>query len=206
VADLGLSLALHAVVLGLVALSLPGESASRVPLVYRVDLVPAPRPAPPRPVPQPERPAEPPKETQARPRMREQARPLPRADQPTPQARREPAIEPRPADPAPAAPALGPVQLEGEVRVADPYLRQIVTRIHRGWRNARSAGAARCVVYFRIVADGRVEGIRIESGSGSAAFDRAALGAVKRVGRFQPLPPTVRDRALGVHFEFRQEG
>ncbi|MAE71748.1 MAG: hypothetical protein CME06_14925 [Gemmatimonadetes bacterium] len=210
--DLVLSIALHALVIGLVVLRTSPGPTPQLPRVYRVDLV-RPERIPPAPAPRqrPKEAIQPPKETQARPRHRPEARPLPRQDEPKREERVEEkrevqTVEPVPRNTSTAAQVAGPVRLEGDMRVADPYLQQIVARINRGWQTTRGSGQARCVIYFRIVRSGKVEGVRIEKASGSVVFDRAALSAVKRVGRFLPLPPSVRDRYLGVHFEFVREG
>ncbi len=210
ISDLALSVALHALVIGLVALRVSPRPAPPMPAVYRVDLVRPeriqPAPAPPQ---RPKKEIRPPKRTQARPRHQPEAHPLPRQDEPKQEPQVEERSEPKSVEPAPrnaAAPVTGPVRLDGDVRIADPYLQQIVARVNRVWRSTRGSGEARCVVYFRIVRNGRVEGARIEKASGSVTFDRAALSAVKRVGRFLPLPPSIRDRYLGVHFEFVREG
>ncbi len=183
-----------------------------------------PRPVtPPQPKPRPK-----PKETQAPPRHRPQAKPLPRSEpepaveppKPTPKPPEEP-VEKRPEPtPAPAvastpevqAPAAAtaksaaatPVRIEGDVRISDAYLQQIVARINRQWETVPRAGKQRAVVYFTILRNGSVSGLKLEQPAASRAFNRAAQNAVRRVGRFQPLPPSVRDPWLGVHFEFQQ--
>lgn len=214
--DVAFSFALHGAVIGAALLALPQQPNLLMPLIYRVDLVqPAEKaqPRPPAPPPPQRRPAAPEK-TQAPPRHKPEAKPLPRAEpEKKPEARsqtqpneqvRTPPQKVQEASP-PQTAATGPVRLEGDVRISDPYLQQIVTRIHRQWRDIGGSGARRCVVYFSILRSGQIESPRLETPSGSPAFDRAALSAVRRVGRFQPLPPSVRDRQLGVHFEFAQE-
>lgn len=46
-------------------------------------------------------------------------------------------------------------------------------------------------VSFVVEADGRIDQIRIVKGSGQPALDRAALDALRRLGRFKPIPLSI---------------
>ncbi len=70
---------------------------------------------------------------------------------------------------------------------------KIQARVHRRLvypRGARGTGSAR--VSLTIDRAGRLVGLRLTRSSGVAAFDRAALNAVRRAGRFPKAPPELR--------------
>ncbi len=68
---------------------------------------------------------------------------------------------------------------------------------------ARRAGVeGEVTVSFTVKPDGSTEKIKLESSSGSAALDRAALETVLRASPF-PLPPDGKARSLTVALEFR---
>jgi protein TonB len=43
-------------------------------------------------------------------------------------------------------------------------------------------------VAFVVQRNGSISGVRVAGSSGSAALDKAATDAVKRLGRFKPIP------------------
>ncbi len=120
------------------------------------------------------------------------------------------------AAPAPTGPALpaarvGSAGLSGAVAVDARdfeftyYLMLIRNKVAQNW--APPAGIAggrqvRAVVYFRVARNGNVSGIRLESGSGTEFFDRAALRAVTLSDPLPPLPLGFPGSDLGIHFGF----
>lgn len=107
-----------------------------------------------------------------------------------------------------AAPQGGPLRIEGDAHITDAFRQHIVSRIGRHWSEPSnpSGKERRAVIFFRIARDGHLLETQLESPSGSAAFDRAALNAIRRSNPFWRLPPRVSGAHLGIHFEFIQEG
>ena len=87
------------------------------------------------------------------------------------------------------------------------FLSAIERRVSDNWFSAVSEGAAglTCVVYFRLSRDGSASDVRVETSSGNAYFDRAAIRAVKSAAPFPPLPKAFTDSFLGIHFTFIQK-
>lgn len=83
------------------------------------------------------------------------------------------------------------------------YLDQMVGRIRSQWQRPVIGGEVSAVISFRIYADGRVSGARIETSSGYGAFDLAALQAVKSASPLPPLPKSYRKSSLGVNLIVR---
>ena len=66
-------------------------------------------------------------------------------------------------------------------------------------------GTAGAVV-FSILPDGSFSGLSVESSSGNAAFDNAALAAVRdAAASFQPLPSDFHGKFLKIHLELKSE-
>jgi protein TonB len=91
----------------------------------------------------------------------------------------------------PAHPAAMPeldvsVELERQYKAA---LREAIARERRYPRLSRRLGQEGVVeVQFEVLRDGRIQGVAVAEGSGYAPLDRAAVAAVERVGRFEPIP------------------
>ncbi|MCL1971815.1 MAG: energy transducer TonB [Endomicrobia bacterium] len=83
------------------------------------------------------------------------------------------------------------------------YTNTIVRSIGRRWQWSESYGRLRAVVYFKILRDGSIEGLRIKDSSGDDGFDQNALRAVQRASPFAPLPEGYSGDTLGVYFEFK---
>jgi TonB family protein len=81
------------------------------------------------------------------------------------------------------------------------YLQQIQSRITGNW-NRTSAATGRVQVYFRIKRDGSIDGLRVESPSGSGSLDQSALLAVRRTDPMARLPEGFEGSSLGVRFWF----
>src|SRR6185503_15897361 len=191
-----------------------------------VQLVPAPargveRPAPPRPQPEPTAAAEPPPEPQP------SAAPEPTvAPKPEPPQAEKPN---RTADPAPTAAATpppagasGPPGPQGAPNgradspftatvggVDNPtftygyYLDRMLLLIRAKWTRPALGSGVEATLHFRILPDGTVEAIELQSSSGYNSFDLAALRAVQSAAPLPPLPRSYREGDLGVTLIFR---
>lgn len=84
------------------------------------------------------------------------------------------------------------------------YLQQVQGAITNNWN--RMGGQGRVQIYFRIRRDGHIEGARIESPSGNASLDSAALLAVRRSDPLPRLPEGFDGGTLGVRFWFSYLG
>lgn len=79
--------------------------------------------------------------------------------------------------------------------------------IHDAWTPPPKAasGVRPAVVVFAISRDGTLHSPRLETSSGSAAYDESCLEAVRRVGRVTGLSPEfVREYGAACPFEFKQ--
>jgi len=86
------------------------------------------------------------------------------------------------------------------------YLEAIEGRVSRNWFGSAVSGSNRlsCVVYFRLLRDGRIEELKVEKSSGNRYFDESALRAIKSSVPFPPLPRAFSGSYLGIHFAFVQ--
>ena len=124
---------------------------------------------------------------------------------PEPQPTPEPASEPKPADVEKPEPALDAEQLaaltrneldslvDAEISVADtngPSLRDVVaatirTSVINRWTRPPSArNGMVSILSIQLVPTGEVVGVSVLQSSGNTTFDRSALTAVERTGRF----------------------
>jgi TolA protein len=87
------------------------------------------------------------------------------------------------------------------------FLSAIERKVSENWYSAASDGKTglSSVVYFRLLRNGSVEDVRVETSSGNGYFDRAAVRAVKSAAPFPPLPRGFQDEFLGIHFTFVQK-
>jgi protein TonB len=158
---------------------------------------PAPKPKPKPPEPKPEEPKPEPKPAEAKP---------------------PPETKPAPANPAPR-PATGAqpkpnatqrgsglnIRIDGDLFPFPGYLEGIAEQIGRYFRWTGDSGL-KAEIYFEIMRDGSVQGIRILSGSGNAAFNFEAMGAIEQAGNrraFGPLPDGYTEDRLPVSFYFQ---
>ncbi len=118
-----------------------------------------------------------------------------------------PAPEEKPIDVGVAADQGTGIAVDAPVFPFSYYLAAIERKVSANWFSAVSEGASgiTCVVYFRLRRDGSVDDAKIETSSGNAYFDRAALRAVKSSSPFPPLPRAFPDQYLGIHFTFVQK-
>jgi TonB family protein len=84
------------------------------------------------------------------------------------------------------------------------YLLQVRNKISANWIPVGGAQGKtyRVVLHFRILRNGRVEGVVVEEPSGRSEFDRSAMSALVSASPFPPLPADFGDDVLGIHFGF----
>jgi TonB family protein len=133
---------------------------------------------------------------------------------PRPNRKPEPEREAPPAPPAPALPyaSVGSSGLRGSVSLDTNfeftyYLTLVRNRIAQSWSppaGLTSGGKpVEAVVYFRIVRDGGIGSLRLETTSGYEFFDRSAVRAIQLSDPLPPLPLGYSGGDLGVHFGFQ---
>jgi TonB family protein len=155
-------------------------------------VVQTPPPEPPRPQPEP-RPQPPPPRTQAPP-------PPPQQRPPDPQPARGP-------DPVPAAVGGENLRIEQDGREFQypEYLENIMRVLTRYFRPPAGQTNLEAEVVFYINRDGSAGGIRIQTSSGSFAFNAQAMQAVEQAGRaraFGPLPADWQRDRLYIAYTF----
>jgi outer membrane biosynthesis protein TonB len=216
---LGISVLLHASIIGAAFLVRPGPPKA-MPPVYRVNLIAAPAGERAIGVVTPQ-PAPPPTPTTA-PRPRAETNPR---DMPAPTKTKPAARKPAPATPTPAtknppkdAPLTkaggGPtggtgtdvanIRTEGVEFTDQAYLNNIVRQIAVRFK-PRNPGALRAEVFFIVRRDGSVGEFRFLTKSNVYAFDLEAQGAVEAAGSakaFGTLPPSYVNDFLPVIFSF----
>jgi TonB family protein len=86
------------------------------------------------------------------------------------------------------------------------YIDAIKNKISASWYSSLVTPGLRgkfvAVVYFKILRNGGIEDVVLESKSGIDTLDLSALRAVNNAAPFPPLPQAFPYRNLGVHFEF----
>jgi len=103
-----------------------------------------------------------------------------------------PEIQPS-ARPAVADAMISPSSKEGEQnRIRERYIQKlqkiITTHKYYPKRARRRHIEGRVEVGFVVLADGEIDDIRLADSSGEGVLDKAALDALRRAGRFDPLP------------------
>lgn len=115
---------------------------------------------------------------------------------------------------APASPSVGasrpvftasPEVGGSDGAVPEWFVAQIRSRVRENWIPERRTGGLSAVVSFRLLRNGRAEGIVLERSSGNILFDRAALDAVRRTTRFPPFPEQIHEDVLDIAIEFSTE-
>lgn len=90
------------------------------------------------------------------------------------------------------------------------YLVIIQNKISSNWTPPYKAGRPgekrKTVIAFRILRNGQIQDVRLESSSGATYLDQSALRAISRSSPLPPLPQRFLDEFLGVHFNFELEG
>ena len=87
------------------------------------------------------------------------------------------------------------------------YLNVILTRISDNWINpyAGEAKTLNATVMFVIERDGTVRDVKIEKKSGDATYDASCERALLVLDRLPPLPPEFSGPRLKLHLEFEQK-
>jgi outer membrane biosynthesis protein TonB len=219
--SVGLHLAILVPVVAFTRAPRPTEFETiRITLVSMPAPVEATRPAPPEPspepAPEPEQPAPEPPAEQPRPEpVPEQPRPTPPPPRPAEPPRTERPTPPRPTPPPATTPATPPaanptpgadglnIQTEGRDFPFPEYLNNVIVQVHRYFRWT-DGGTPRATIYFEIMSDGSVRGLRVVRPSGNVRFDFAVQGAVETAGNrgaFGPLPDAFAGGSLPVQLE-----
>lgn len=104
--------------------------------------------------------------------------------------------EPEPVQTAMAATELRPAPDHGLIAsLEDAYraaLRQAIeANKFYPKRASRLRREGSVIVDFTVDRDGRIHDVRVHRSSGTQMLDQAAVEAVKRLGRFQPIPPEI---------------
>jgi colicin import membrane protein len=88
-----------------------------------------------------------------------------------------------------------------------PYwFSQAFYKINSNWQNPVDAdGALVCVVYFQVLASGRVIETKVDKSSGIPAFDDACVLAIERSSPFPPFPRDFTDEILGITIPFKYQ-
>jgi TonB family protein len=77
------------------------------------------------------------------------------------------------------------------------YLADVKGKLNALWLRPATilANEESCELAFRILPDGEIREMSISTASGNQAFDDSVLTALKRVGRFEPLPESIGTKA-----------
>jgi protein TonB len=122
--------------------------------------------------------------------------------------RQEPAAAP--PSPSSAGPTPGPLPETVAPVGYFPhawYLAVLKEKIYARWSPPseffQSSRPPAALVAFRIDRAGRLGGVTLKEGSGSARFDQSALAAVRGLGQVPPLPEQYREETLDVVIRFQ---
>lgn len=108
-----------------------------------------------------------------------------------------------------ASPGAGEAPAEASVSADMPnfpypwYVSQVRAALWNQWSSRMPAGPGEAMAVFTILPGGQAVDLRIESSSGDAAYDYAALSAVQEAGPFPPLPRGFPEPFLKIHVRFR---
>ena len=85
------------------------------------------------------------------------------------------------------------------------YITQVRQMLWTAWRKRMPAASGEGVVVFSIVRNGAFVDLRMESSSGDAAFDEAAMEAVQAAAPFPALPSGFGEPFLKIHLSLKSE-
>ena len=156
-----------------------------------------------------------------KPKAKPKPRPKPKPEpQPAPEPAPEPAPKPKPAEVEKPEPALDAEQLAALTRTeldslvdaeiaasgaGEPSLRDLVAAtiqasvINRWTRPPSARNGMVSILSIQLVPTGEVVGVSVLQSSGNTAFDRSAMTAVERTGRF-PEVAKLDDRTFEANF------
>ena len=156
-----------------------------------------------------------------KPKPRPRPKPMPKPEpQPAPEPAPEPAPKPKPAEVEKPEPALDAEQLAALTRTeldslvdaeiaasgaGEPSLRDLVAAtiqasvINRWTRPPSARNGMVSILSIQLVPTGEVVGVSVLQSSGNTAFDRSAMTAVERTGRF-PEVAKLDDRTFEANF------
>lgn len=196
-----------------------------------VKAAPAPTPARPAPsddltIPKPGKKAVPQKQVARRDDLRPDFSPVRRQTQPTSLGPPSPA----PVGPPSALPAPGPVAsvpgsqgnggpidvtrkgpggTGGQGTGVDPllyYFARIQDKVSGNWMPAAERGEIQVLVGIRLLNNGQVRDMTIESSSGDRAFDDAAIRALRQALPLPPFPAFVKETSMNLILKFTNKG
>lgn len=85
------------------------------------------------------------------------------------------------------------------------YISQVRQMLWAAWQKRMPAESGEGVVVFSIMRNGAFTDLRMESSSGDAAFDEAALDAVQAAAPFPALPSDFGESFLKIHLTLKSE-
>lgn len=85
------------------------------------------------------------------------------------------------------------------------YITQVRQMLWTAWRKRMPAASGEGVVVFSIVRNGAFVDLRMESSSGDAGFDEAAVAAVQAAAPFPALPSDFAEPFLKIHLTLKSE-
>jgi TonB family protein len=83
------------------------------------------------------------------------------------------------------------------------YLDRMAAMISQRWSPPRAPAGMAVVVRFRVLTDGTVEQLQLDTSSGMRSFDVSGLRAVEQASPLPPLPRGYRKPSLGVTLVMR---
>ena len=85
------------------------------------------------------------------------------------------------------------------------YLTSLRSALWDQWASRMRQLSGECEVVFTILRDGSVVDLNIETSSGDAGFDYAAVSSVRAAAPFAPLPRGFEETFLKVHVQFKSQ-
>jgi TonB family protein len=76
------------------------------------------------------------------------------------------------------------------------YVHQLEKRIMAAWYLPKRSAALTVALRMNLERSGRISAVRVEQSSGNEHFDESAVGAVRRVAEFPPVPHAL-DHLIG---------
>ena len=87
------------------------------------------------------------------------------------------------------------------------YITQLREILWDSWRKRMpTSNTLKCSVMFRILRNGDISEVELESSSGNRLFDHAAVSSVESSEKFPALPDDFFENSLVIHVEFKNMG